>query len=79
MIPIDDGAQTVEFESFFVIKPSFPWWSLERFSQINKVVILIDEYDAPIIQHVGEDIEMAKNICVRAKRSIYSEWNLTQK
>ena len=30
MIPVDDGRQSVEFSSHFVICPSFPWWKDAR-------------------------------------------------
>lgn len=26
MVPVDDGRQTLQFNSHYVIKPSFPWW-----------------------------------------------------
>lgn len=26
MIPVDDGRQALEFQRYFVIQPSFPWW-----------------------------------------------------
>jgi len=26
MIPVDDGRQTLEFDTHFIIQPSFPWW-----------------------------------------------------
>lgn len=29
MIPVDDARQTLEFETHFVIQPSFPWWDRE--------------------------------------------------
>jgi len=32
---------------------------IKELSQINKVTILIDEYDAPIIKHLGKDKELA--------------------
>ncbi len=32
---------------------------LQELSKINRVVILIDEYDAPIIKHIGNNVELA--------------------
>ncbi len=32
---------------------------LHALSKINRVVILIDEYDAPIIKHIGNNVELA--------------------
>jgi UDP-N-acetylglucosamine 4,6-dehydratase len=26
MVPVDDGRQTLQFDTHFIIKPSFPWW-----------------------------------------------------
>ncbi|HOW96244.1 MAG TPA: UDP-N-acetylglucosamine 4,6-dehydratase (inverting) [Kiritimatiellia bacterium] len=26
MIPVDDGRQTIEFNTHFIIRPAFPWW-----------------------------------------------------
>ena len=26
MIPVDDGRQSIEFSTHFIIKPAFPWW-----------------------------------------------------
>jgi len=34
-------------------------WLIQELSKINKVVILIDEYDAPIIKHIGKNLELA--------------------
>jgi UDP-N-acetylglucosamine 4,6-dehydratase len=29
MIPVDDGRTSIEFEHYFIVKPSFPWWNAQ--------------------------------------------------
>ena len=33
MITEDDARQTVEFDTYYVIQPEFPWWSKKKYSR----------------------------------------------